>query len=200
MNDLIKKMKSKQRMLLLIGIIVVVVASLMPIVLSWNAKSKEAQKEIITKSTLEKMIHVSELSTYESVYNGVAKVMDKKNPEKVIYYVSYDAKVKAGIDFEQIKIDVDNEAKKIVVTIPEVNIMESNVDIASLDFIFYDKKANTETVSQEAYAACEEDVANESVNKNAIYDIAEQNAKNIIEALISPFVKQLDSEYTLDIN
>ena len=58
-------------------------------------------------------------------------------------------------------------------------------------------KANTETVSAQAYKKCIEDVTNERSNEDAIYTLAEQNAHNIIEALIKPFVEQLDEEYQL---
>lgn len=179
------------------GVIIVVIIL---IVLLLTITNKKEEKEIITQSTLEKIVNVSELSTYEVIYNGVAKVMNETKPEKVDYYVSYESKVKAGIDFEQIEINVDNEAKKISVTLPEIKITDVNVDITTLDYIFENEKANTSTVSQEAYKACIEDVTNESASKNAIYKLAEKNAENMIEALISPFVKQLDAEYVVEIN
>ena len=37
-------------------------------------------------------------------------------------------------------------------------------------------------------------------NNPAIAELAEQNAQNIVEALLSPFVEQLDSEYQLEIH
>ena len=74
------------------------------------------------------------------------------------------------------------------------------MDIASLDYIFENSKANTETVSEEAYKKCIEDVTNDSSSEDAIYELAEQNAQNIVEALLSPFVEQLDSEYQLEIH
>lgn len=192
-----KKGNIFMRIMLLVVIAVVVVVG---IFLLFNTANKENKKEIITKSTLEKIIYVSELSTYEAIYNGVARVVNKENPEKIDYYVSYEAKVKAGIDFEQIDINVDNDEKIISVTIPEIEITDVNVDIASLDYIFENDKANAASVSQEAYKACIEDVTNESEKEDAIYELAAQNAKNIIEALIKPFVQQLDSEYQLEIN
>lgn len=161
--------------------------------------SKKSEPEIISKSTLEDIINVSDLSTFEAVYNGIAKVTDEDNPEKVNYYVSYDAKVKAGIDFEKVDITVNTDEKIITVMLPEIKITDVNVDITSLDYIFENEKANTETVSEEAYKKCIEDVTSESNSEDAIYELAEQNARNIVEALISPFVEQLDSEYRLEI-
>lgn len=162
--------------------------------------AKKEEPNIINESLLEKIINVSDLSTFEAVYNGIARVMNKQNPDKVDYYVSYKAKVKAGVDFEKVAITVDNEEKLIRVNLPEIKVNDVNVDIASLDYIFENERANTSTVSEEAYKKCIEDVTNESKEEQAIYELAKQNAKNIVEALISPFVEQLDADYRLEIN
>lgn len=183
-------------------IIVVVGAALIAIVVIISMififpLSKENEPDIITQSTLEKIIKVSELSTFEAVYNGISKVMNKTKPEEIDYYVSYEAKVKAGIDFEQVEIVVNKEDKKVSVTMPEIKINDIIVDIASLDYIWVNDKANTETVTEEAYKKCIEDVKKESSAEDAIYDLAEQNAKSIIEALIKPFINQVDPEFKL---
>ncbi len=166
----------------------------------FGKKPQEEKKEIITESTLEKIINVSELSTYEAVYNGVLEVMNEKKPEKVDYYVYYEARVKAGINIEEIEIDVNNESKLIRVSLPEVYITDTEVKMESLEFMFHNDKADTETVAQEAYKKCIEDVKKESASENTIYELAESNARNFVEALINPFVQQLDSEYVLEIN
>ena len=159
----------------------------------------ENKSEIITLSTLEKIVNVRELSTFQAVYNGITKVMNDIKPEQLDYYVSYKAKVNAGFDFEKIKINLEDKSKKIIVTIPQIVITEVNVDIASLDYIFLNDKANKSTVSVQAYKVCIADVTNESKEESKIYDLAAQNAKNIMKALISPFIEQLDSDYELEI-
>lgn len=196
-----KKIKQKLsgkkiKYIAIITLALIVIALLLTV----SITSKKSEPEIISKSTLEKIINVSDLSTFEAVYNGIAKVMNEEKPEKVDYYVSYDAKVKAGIDFEKVEITVDNENKVITVKLPEIKITDINVDITSLDYIFENKKANTSTVSEQAYKKCIEDVTNESDSEAAIYELAEQNAHNIVEALISPFIEQLDEEYKLQID
>jgi 4-diphosphocytidyl-2C-methyl-D-erythritol kinase len=57
------------------------------------------------------------------------------------------------------------------------------------------KVSDEELMTKRAFKACKEDVENESKNEKEIYTLAEQNAKNIVEALINPFIQQLDSEY-----
>ena len=74
------------------------------------------------------------------------------------------------------------------------------MDITSLDYIFINDKKNGSSISQEAYKACEEDAQSESEKEEAIFELAKQNAENIVRALIEPFMEQLDSAYTLDID
>lgn len=143
-----------------IGILLVIIA-VPRIYLKAVSKSKS---EIITTSTLEKIINVNDLSTYESIYNGVTQVMNEKKPDKVDYYVSYKAKVKAGIDFKKITI---------------------NVDISSLDYIFENKKSETATVSEEAYKKCKEDVKIKVNKEDVIYDYAAENAKKEVVPQVS---------------
>ena len=177
-------------------IAVLIVTALMIKIKIFNKKSEPT---IISKATLEKVINVSDLSTFEAIYNGVAAVANEENPENIDYYVSYEAKVKAGIDFELVEVEVNETDKVITVTLPEVKITDVDVDIASLDYIFMNNKANTQTVSEQAYKKCIKDVTKESNSTDEIYESARQNARNIVEALISPFVEQLDSEYKLEI-
>lgn len=179
------------------ALILVIVVLVMAFIVIPTARNSKKQAEVITVSTLQEIIDVSELSTFTAVYNGIAQVMNQDNPESVDYYVSYEAKVNAGIDFEQVGIDLDKEAKTIRITMPPVELTEVNVDISSLDFIFYNQKLNTSTVTETAYKACEADVEKESQEQQAIYDLAEQNAKNILTALVKPIVDQAETEYTL---
>lgn len=175
-------------------IAVVLLAVLIPIIIS---SSKKSTPEIISQANLERIINVNDLSTIEAIYNGVARVADEDNPAEIDYYVSYDAKVKAGIDVTQINIDVDSEKQLIKITLPETEITSVAVEIESLDYIFMDDSANTDKVSSEAYKKCIEDVTNKASTAEAIKDIATENAKNFIRALINPFIDQLDTAYTL---
>ncbi len=160
-------------------------------------REQAKQPEIITVERLEKLINVSELSTFKAVYNGVAKVMSKDDPTETDYYVSYDSTVSAGMDFEKINIAVDSAQKRVIIDMPEVYITEINVDISSMDYIFINDKANASSVSGEAFKACEADVSEESGLRPEIIELAEKNAENILTALVKPIVEQLDPEYTL---
>ena len=190
-----KRIKIKHIAVLFIIIAIIVTA----LIIKTKIFNKKSEPTIISKATLEKVINVSDLSTFEAIYNGVAAVANEEKPENIDYYVSYEAKVKAGIDFALVEVEVNETDKIITVTLPEVKITDVDVDIASLDYIFMNNKANTQTVSAQAYKKCIKDVTKESNSTDEIYESARQNARNIVEALISPFVEQLDSEYKLEI-
>lgn len=180
-----------------LGALILVVVVLVLFVVIPGARNSKKQTEVITISTLQEIIDVSELSTFTAVYNGIAQVMNQEDPQSVDYYVSYEAKVNAGIDFEEVGIELEEETKTIRITVPPVELTEVNVDIASLDFIFYNQSLNTSTVTETAFKACEADVEKESQEQQAIYELAEQNAKNVLTALVKPIVEQADTEYTL---
>ena len=180
-----------------LGALILVVVVLVLFVVIPGARNSKKQAEVITISTLQEIIDVSELSTFTAVYNGIAQVMNQEDPQSVDYYVSYEAKVNAGIDFEEVGIELEEETKTIRITVPPVELTEVNVDIASLDFIFYNQSLNTSTVTETAFKACEADVEKESQEQQAIYELAEQNAKNVLTALVKPIVEQADTEYTL---
>ena len=166
----------------------------------WGLRGgEEAPPEVMTISTLERIVDVSELATFTAVYNGVAQVQSEEKPQEASYYVSYEAKVNAGLDFQAVAFDLDAESKVIRAVLPPVHITKVNVDITSLDYIFLDKKKNASSVSQEAYRACERDAKQESGAEQAIFTLARQNAENILRALITPFVEQLDEGYALEI-
>jgi len=189
--------RRKRGKIAVFAVLIVVILAAVAIVVSRNAKKEEP--EIISLTALEKMVDVSDMSTFEAIYNGIAEVENAEDPDQIDYYVSYEAKVKAGFDFEKLDMQVDHDRKVITVKIPEIKITDVNVDIGSLDYIFENKKANTENVSEQAYKKCIEDVTKESTEEKAIYELAKQNAKNTMEAIIQPFMEQLDEEYQLQI-
>jgi len=158
---------------------------------------EKPQPQGLNTSTLEKIINVSELSTFTAVYNGIAEVANEKKPDQIDYYVSYEATVNAGIDFQTVGVSMDEEQKIITLKVPEAHITNLAVDMSSLDFIFLNKKADKSGVTEAAYKAGEEDVRRESEQQTAICELAKQNAKNVLKALAQPIVNQLGADYQL---
>ena len=182
---------------LVIAAVVILVAIAAVAVLLQTSGREEPQPQVFNKSTLERIINVSELSTFTAVYNGIARVANEKKPEKIDYYVSYEATVNAGIDFQKVEISMDEEQKTITLKVPEAHITNQSVEMSSLDFIFLNQKADKSGVTEAAYKACEEDVRQESEQQTAICELAKQNAENVLKALTKPIVDQLGDGYQL---
>lgn len=181
----------------LVAAVVILVAIAAVAVLLQTSGREEPQPQVFNKSTLERIINVSELSTFTAVYNGIARVANEKKPEKIDYYVSYEATVNAGIDFQKVEISMDEEQKTITLKVPEAHITNQSVEMSSLDFIFLNQKADKSGVTEAAYKACEEDVRQESEQQTAICELAKQNAENVLKALTKPIVDQLGDGYQL---
>lgn len=188
-----------KRNILLSLISLLIIALLIVIVILSSKKDvvRNADPIVMTEMILDRISNISDLSTYTAVYNGVAEVQNEENPKNIDYYVSYEARVDAGIDFEKINLRFDEETSTLYMDIPEITTTNITVDIASLDYIFVNKSANTSSITREAYAACENDAESESRVQNKIYDMARQNAINVLTALVSPIIEQFDSQCKL---
>lgn len=161
-------------------------------------EGEEGKVSTISKASLEKVFEISELSTAEYTYNAIARAY-KEDGVTLKYYVAYEGIVKAGIDFSKIDIKIDEDEKIISITIPDVEIKERTVNPGTLEYIFIDKKSETETVHQEAYTICEQDLAGRIDEENDLLISAKENAAAVVKALVEPWVEQIDHEYTVKI-
>lgn len=159
-------------------------------------KSNENKGKVITVSAarLEEILEISELDTVSYNYNSIVDVkgksknkITKKEKTFVKYHVAYKGVVDAGIDFDKVKIIVNE--KNVEIILPKTEIFNVDVDIAKMKYIFEDDKYNTETVSSEAYKACVNDLKNEATLDKELHRAAMENTKESIEALFKPWLE-----------
>jgi len=195
LKDVFKRLGKAKTLSVIIAALIITVG----LIIIFAGKDTDVANEpvVVNVSTLERVINVNELSTYTTVYNGVARAMNEKKPDKIDYYVAYEASVDAGIDFSKINIRIDDVEKIIYIMLPKVQITDVTVAFESMDFMWVNGKANTSSVSEQAYKLCIADVENESENLTVLLDLAKQNAVKTIEALTKPIIEQADSEYKL---
>lgn len=159
---------------------------------------EEGEVSTISKASLDKVFEISELSTADYVYNAVARAYGEDN-STVKYYVAYEGKVKAGIDFSKIKIDIDHETKTILITIPAIEFQEQTVDPGTLKYIFKDKKSERENIHQEAFELCEKDLKERVSKEKDLAELAEKNAVAVVKGLVEPWVEQIDKDYKVTV-
>ncbi len=157
----------------------------------------EVEKRIVTKEEVEgKLVEIKELSTYSSEYT-VEKAADfsryalddKKIPGTTNSIdLTGSGVVKVGYDVDAIEIKVDNDSRKIYISLPEaklndnyiiwdtVTCVESNNILNPIDFDQY-KSLITDM----------EALGLQQAEENGIYSAAEDNIKMLIENFLSGF-------------
>ena len=103
------------------------------------------------------------------------------------YIYSYDGVVKAGLDFAGIEVQVDDANRIVTVLLPEIEILDVNIDNDSLKI--YDESQSIFTplhISDvnEAQIELKEQVRQTAID-NGILEEAEKNARKIISGFLS---------------
>ena len=102
----------------------------------------ETEERVITQQEVEgKLTEISEFATYEYEYDVEEsnefsrQFLDKIKILGTTNKISIKAKgvVKAGYDFSKIKVSVDNTSKKIYISLPEIQILDSYIIWGSID-------------------------------------------------------------------
>ncbi len=78
-----------------------------------------------------------------------------------------------------------------------MELKEKTVDPGTLEYIFKDKKSETETVHQEAFRLCEEDLKRRADSEQELLKLAKENAVAVVKALVTPWIEQINEEYQI---
>jgi len=194
------EVKTNKKPKIILGIVILIVLIVLIIGFKPGGVFRSSQNKVstVSKSSLEKVLETSQLTTLQYTYNAIAEVK-KEFFDTIKYHVAYEGTVQAGIDFEDIDIDINEEKKLITITLPEVSIQNVIVNAESMEYIFNDDKYETETVASEAYSACVKDLQTRAEKEVQLLQMAKDNARDAVQALIEPWVKQVDEEYTIEI-
>lgn len=188
----IPKLRLQTKIIIILSLVLILVVGILLAI-----TNNSGQLTTISKSSLQKVIEINELSTVDYTYNATATKYDENND--AMYYVAYEGMVTAGIDFNEIRIEVIKEEKKVKITIPEVEIHSTKVDMGTMEYIFKRNKYETEDISQEAYKLCKDDLKARIEKENVLHDTARENAISSVEALFKPWIDTIDNSYTVEI-
>lgn len=171
-------------------IIVVVLVFLVPQFLGGTGKRKQ-----VTSAQLEKVVNIDQLSTADFIYNGIAeKYKEDKDgniTEDVFCRIAYEATVSVGISTNDIQFEIDLENKIITPILPDITVNSVSVDTSKISYI----PQNPQLELQEVIRLCKEDVKNEAQQNEKLYQTAEENLRNTVEALLIPILTE--SGYSL---
>lgn len=192
-----KSKENKKLRILLFCITIISILVILTII------DKEGSVEIKVKSSLDRIVEKSDLQTVNLTYNVIAKQCKNKdecnknsnNIDDFEYVVSCKGTVTAGIEFEQVKVEVDKKNHKIILNIPEATIKEIN--IGTLNFL------NGEDISANelpnARELCENTIKEKAKNDDNLLPAAKEQAETVLQSFYAQWIKSLDKEYKVEI-
>jgi len=164
---------------------VITVVAIVLLVLVLISIFKTGDERFVTSSTLSEVVSISELSTSQFTYNGIAEIYKDEEKQKVKCHIKYKAIVKAGVDMSKIEFEIDKDNKTVKPILPEISLQSVVIDENVLSFI----PDNTKVELQDIFTVCKEDAQREASSSTELFDVAEENLKNTVEALLHPILE-----------
>lgn len=193
------KKGSKKLIKLLIAIICILAIAVVVILALSN---KEEDISVNLKSTLEKIVEKNQLETVTFTYNVIGKQCleqgcDKtsNNVEDYKYVVSCKGTVTAGINFDNVKLNLNEEAKMLNVEIPEATITETN--ILATNFLNGDKLPASEIVS--ARELCKNTIQEKVNQDEELIEASKEQVRIILSTYYEKWVKALGNDYKVEV-
>jgi|LGOV01.1.fsa_nt_gb hypothetical protein len=191
-------MKKIKRLFSIIGIFLLIVAIVY--IVGLKLADNKQEPEITTIDIQGTINDIGELATAEYGYT-IAQTAEKPSKTMVGFEVpftkskvmySYEGFIKAGINFKEIEVTVNEVKKTVFVELPDAVILSSEVDFDSL--IVYDGKYspfNAFTFSDMNLSLSDlKNTAEESALSNGLLDRANENAQTIIWTTIGSLYNQ----------
>lgn len=155
-----------------------------------NIFTKRDDPEISNTFISEKLEEVSELTSAELTYNGLASYSDGEIPllTKKSFKMIYRAEVDAGIDLSEVEVEVTNSKVKIL--LPEAEVQDIIVDPDSLEFYdesfaLFNWEDRDDTV--EALKLAKEDVL-ENGNIEELKEKAQEQTEMLLAKMLEEFI------------
>ena len=174
----------------------VVFAALVAVIV-WMAPSVLSEKTQVSSETVEmELKNIGELATHAGYYTNVQVIKSSRQIFGVDipltqsqFIFSYDGVVKAGVDFADIEIGVDEGRGQIVVTLPEVKVLSNEIDLDSLEI--YDESnnifhpLNIDDINVSLIEMQEESEA--KAIENGLLENARENAEALLRGMLAGF-------------
>ena len=160
---------------------------------------KDSQKSIpvVTTETLKSQINsLQELVTQEYIYTNADRRTDNvkwlfgwtRPFSGTSLLVTYDGSIKAGIDLSEVQVDVDEEARKITITLPPSRIMDNSIPQESITVLEVKNGLFNEVTFDDYNTFISEQkilMENKAVERG-ILEKASEEAKRALEAFLAP--------------
>lgn len=171
--------KKPFKLVLCIGIITIICTFVCRFILP-----KSGGPKIITSATLTEAIDITELSTAEFTYRGIAEIYEDEERTRISCRVFYSAVVKAGINMKDVQFNVDPDSKTVTATLPKIGIKVNIIDEKSMAVIPADKDVGLDIM----LACSKEDAEKEAKESGKLMTTARENLESTIRGLLLPIL------------
>lgn len=158
----------------------------------FGSHNESSKRVITTSSTLSDIVNISELSTAEFKYRGIADIYTNEKKTDIRCRVCYNAVVKAYIDAANVQIEADPQSKIFTIILPKIKLKVTIVDEQSMALLPSDSEVGISSM----LSASKEDAEREALESDKLINTAQENLTSTIEALLHPLVKA--EGYTLE--
>lgn len=146
-------------------------------------------KEVtVTSSTLTEVIKTAKLTTAKYIQNGIAKAhIEGKEDGFIMYY----AIVRANVDFEAIKHQVDEERKTVTVMLPEK--ISFDVELLSDEDThkwYYYPDNKKDWTGKDAIYICNTDAKNKAEKNDDLIKKARESLEDTLKTLLEPLLSK----------
>jgi hypothetical protein len=180
-----KRIKIRNTLIIIAIVAVVLAAVVYTFITHGSVKTDTTElgfKEIGELATQE--VRAREVQSYEG---DPKKIFGVDLPFTQSHYIySYVVDIKAGFDFTKVDADVDQENRKITISLPDPYIISAQVDNDS--FETYEEKNNifnpfTPEKSNDLSATLKEQAVEDAI-ANGLYEKATENGKAVIKGMV----------------
>ena len=146
------------------------------------------KNEYSSTASLDEINEIDELHMMRYPYKGIAirvQEVEKKGrkEKKVLYKVAYKGWATIGSE-KNMTFERDDSAKRILVHIPDPEIIDYKVEFKSMDYIFEKRRYETETVSADSYKLCLDHMKEKIYCDAALMKRAKKNTSNTVKGYI----------------
>lgn len=153
-----------------------------------------------------KIKSIAELATFEYLFTDAAEFSDSKQIKnwnipftEKSFILRWNGEIKAGVDLEQVSIEVNKAEKTILVTLPAAKILSYSIDSDSVEVLNEkDNIFNSISVNDKVkFDAKTEEAMKKRAVENGLLEKAQKNAEDILERLIQSD-PAVDGNYTIE--
>lgn len=193
MKNIMKKFNKLSKKTKIITITILIITILIgTTIIFWG---EEGNSTYDSTNTIKKITETETINTTEYIYNAVTQ--KETEGGKIKYYVAYEGTVKAGFEFDEMKINTNKKSKTVTITIPKIKVTETKINEKNLKFIFTKAKYDDKKVLEEAIELCKKDLETRAKETDLLFKTAQNNASSGIKAFLQPWINTLPEDYEI---